>query len=180
MSRTRKPCPGCHEERDRNSDEVCEDCKKLLQEAIDARARKNRRADTEIVGVPFAAHGFPYIHRIGSDLNTEVRESFFALAELLGSEITERFFGAKTSMVDLSEDRFNNSSPHPWYLPKGLAAITTRLYAAITRGAEVAYEEGKTEGHQLIVGLATGRTSIDEFNAATVGEVANKRRRTRR
>lgn len=179
MPRTRKPCPGCHEEPvlGRDSESVCNDCKKLLQEAIDARARKNRRADTELVGVPFAAHGFPYIVRLGTDLNDEVRDAFFALCELLGSQVQGIFVSTNASIVDLSEDRFNHASPRAWYLPKGLAAITTRLYDAIIRGSEAAYETGRSEGHQLLIGLATGRTSIDQFNEATVGEVANKRRR---
>lgn len=172
MPMTSKPCPGCGEKPvfRRDSEKVCDTCQQLIEEAQTARARKSRRADVELVRVPFAAYAFPGMSNVWDVPRDTIHGNLFALVELLGSPHTGAWVQADADLVDYSEDRFNRSSPRNWYLPKGFAAIVAQLYQAICDGTDYAFQKGNQKGHSLIVGLASGRTSIDDFNKATVGD----------
>lgn len=191
MKPSSKPCPGCSAKGAyRKADEVCNECKALIKEAKARRNQVARLRDTEPTKLPFAPHCLPLIHRFrdfGRGPDVVITHFIFDLIHLVGQEInwTAAKFPPETRqhhhyLIEGPSGCDSGDSTY-WLIPRGLKQMLNSLYSAIQGGSEFAYQEGKQAGHNLIMGLATGETSIDELNEATVGtKLIRKGRRAAR
>lgn len=179
---TRKPCHGCGGTNWREVDKLCRSCVDLLDAARRFDVAQKKRKDVEIVRGPWAYYALPYIAHLSSSGNDGSREriqkAITSLVALIGQP-TEKFPEGDGDIPEIVEGTKDNFSGPRFYLPAGFRTLVNEIYQSAIEIAEVAHETGFFEGQQLLVQLATGETSIDVFNKATVGKVANKRRRAK-
>lgn len=170
--RVSSPCPGCGAKGEmRKAAEVCPQCKFLITEAKARRAQVKRLKETEPTRLPFAPHCLPALYRPDRESARTIQGFVFDLVHLVT-------FPPETNhnshYIINGSSGCDSSGRTYWLIPVGLKKILNDLYAAIQTGSESAYQEGKENGHNLIMGLATGETTIDELNEATI---ARKQRR---
>lgn len=132
--------------------------------------------------LPFAPHRLAHIPHLfyGSDekASDAIQKAFFEIVELIGERVSEP--SKAEEFAPVYRDGFGGHNQF-WRVPQGLRPICHGLYETIIRAVEIARESGYRDGHNLIVGLASGKVSIDGFNQATIGETAQpKRKRGRR
>jgi hypothetical protein len=188
MSRTKRPCPGCGQVKPwRAASEVCADCKVLLDEGRKARERAATvPRGTELAVLPFAPHRLGYIPHFWQPFLGErhksadavIQQAIFDLASMFGEQVEWRDVRRSNQqpLAPVTMDGHGGNNTY-WKVPIGLRDILTRLYEAVQAGAKHAYEEGKHDGHSLLIGLATGQTSIEDFNKATIGTELTRRTR---
>lgn len=173
--RCSSPCPGCGAKGAmRKATEVCHECQTLIKEAKARRAQVKRIKDTEPTRLPFAPHCLPALYRPDRESSDTIKRFVFDLIKLVGQEISWNAVPFPPETNHNSHYVINGSSGCDssgrtyWLIPKGLKEILNELYSAIQTGSEAAYQEGQEHGHNLIMGLATGETTIDELNEATI------------
>ena len=150
-----------------------------------------------IVPEPGRSHDWPWFDagRATGDWNKEPRrlfqDAFSDLVYALGTEISNAETPADTRDYDYRTGRYKgkenprlatrlvekikgyddrgSGSYHSNHilLEEKHAAALRQLYLAVAQIADDCKEDGKDQGHSLLVGLATGRLSVHEFNERT-------------
>ncbi len=183
---TRKPCPGCGQVKSyRPAAEVCGECRQDLELARAVHGRRLREASGENgkrafrIAEPGWAHFYPYVYcgQGGGDAGGRFRDAFDALVTALAEPITwddlpERIDEDGTEHLDKGIERLvggdrDYEQHEPALLPQAAGLALRELYAAVQAVSAEALENGRGEGRQLLVGLATGRLSVGEFNKKT-------------
>lgn len=184
--KTKKPCEGCGETRPygRETGKVCSVCQSLLDEARQARevaaARTSR--GLEAFPRPWAPHSLGYIHDAG-DAGTAFRDTFYQLLlQLLADPAPPPAYGAVHKRIEAVGFRDRDDSSVTWVdndtgyglVDPALLEATGAVYKAARELARAAHAKGKDEGSRLLLGLASGRVSIDDLNAYESGRSANR------
>lgn len=164
--KTRKPCPGCGETHGWRATVLCAGCRGLMKDGVALR-EITRKAEEDVVQLPFSPPSYP--HFSGCDLDTlcEFRLVFDALA-VLASEPTGggRYRGNEPKLVaktDLSYGSRIVRIASPW------RDALRRLYAAVQAVDKSARQRGLETGRNFVAGLCDGSVSIQELNEATIG-----------
>lgn len=191
MTHTAKPCPGCGETpgyRFRDSEKVCEDCQKKLADAATIIAGMKKRKDLELRRGPWADYALPGIYRKelapqnrasdDKNGNKPFRDAMNELIKLIGTPAGEAQIFESVDNVVTGTQR--GSSGTKYYFPKGFGALLDRLFEATQLIADSAYTDGRQDGANIIVGLASGDVNIETFNRATIGDSVPRRRARRR
>ena len=184
--RTRKPCPGCGQvKRYRPAAEVCAECKEDLGLARTVHDRRLREASGESgkrafrVAEPGWAHSYPYVYcgQGGSDAGERFRRAFDVLVTALAEptvlgDVPELIDEEGVTHLDRGVERLvegdrSYDQGELVLLPEAVGPALRELYAAVQGVAAEALENGCEEGRQLLVGLATGRLSVGDFNEET-------------
>ena len=176
MRRTKKPCPSCNVVHSyRKADDICHECRGLIEEAKAERLRRHRDQVTELVRLPWAAHSFPHIfHSRRGDVSAgqRIQESIFKLAsEVLGIPSPHEHDSTLPKLVE-GQDGNIYDGRDVYRLPAGERAVIGELYKGVLELSETAYAEGYRDGQRLITQLAKGEVSIDKFNKLSIGEDA--------
>lgn len=205
--RQSKPCPGCGATGEyRLIDQVCNECRRVLKaarkhEEYVAAALKEGR---ELVVLPHTGswHWWPRFYQGKSSTSNENRESRdvlgHALAELstLVGELTTAQDTRQASL--LTHDGYSiygvkhSGGGDCWqgtsiYDHRALYLFNPRvaelfrvIYDAIGRSLEFTDADGRRAGNNLLMELANGGLTIDEFNAVYLPPaVANNKRKGR-
>jgi len=163
MSRgSKKPCPGCKEvEHYRPANEVCSECARLLKEAAWMEERLNKMADDEIV-VMYGEryHWNKYIYSRAS-VSRDLMKIFQRLAEAASRPTTKR-----SSEVQLLGD-IDPFAQKYVIINKLLAETIIDLRREVQVALELEYKQGKKDGTSLLMGLADGSLSAQDFNDRT-------------
>lgn len=192
---TTKPCPGCKEVyRDRKADEVCDSCKRLIQEALKQREldAKEKEDGVALFQVPwfwpdfYQAAGVSVGGRRGVDeAFNQVQKAFADALIGVGEHMVCGDFLPRPGLR-------RGDSPEYWQQRRGevifpekmagrtngarsllkarrssvekIVALDTAVRQALGEVAKSAYENG----HSLLAGLASGKMSVQDFNAATL------------
>jgi hypothetical protein len=164
MSRITKPCPGCHttEHRRSSADSVCWNCEKAIAEGRRSWERNSEKDDLLTVGIPFGFYGLPYL----GDEGRAVQEAFFNLLMMLKVQSDGR--GCERVYLLQSEDR--HSCETAWVtLKRRHLQILEKLYQSIIDLRKGSEKEGREEGQSLLLQLANGQLSLDDFDKSTTG-----------
>lgn len=163
MSRgSSKPCPGCKKVAlGRAAKDVCQVCEERLEKAERMERILSALSDDEIV-VKFArfAHWNEYIYtKSGAGRNLMDMFQCVALA------------GSRPSVEFSSEFRLLGSidSGGTAYavMSHGLAEAIRDLRMAVGEALKLEYEQGKADGHNLLMRLASGDLSMNDFSVKT-------------
>lgn len=178
--RKRKPCPGCGEvSLSRKADEVCHTCQSLLSEAKALRAHALKKKDSVVIRLPFADYCLPGLLHFPE--RTRVKRLFFDLIHSVGVEVPWQGEVQDRPFAEAGEGCCSSSREDKcWRIPRSFKVALVALYNELNTSSREIFEEGKEDGHRFVIGLATGDTSIDEFNEASTKNLANKRRSKRR
>lgn len=194
--RQSKPCPGCGATGEyRLVDQVCDDCKRVLKAARthEQYAADLLKAGKELIALPASdsKHWWPSFYQgkaSASNENHAARKSLaYALAELstLSGEFTHAckseeknagkltheeysIYGAGCSTRECWQGRNTWSGGRLYLFNPRVAELFRIIYDAIGLSLELTDADGRRAGNNLLMELATGQLSIDEFNAAYV------------
>ena len=172
---TKKPCEGCGEG-PHPKDQLCHDCKKLIEDgkaAREARRLATEAGDKMYVEVPNYLLG-PYYGRRSStreDPKERIQKQLLALIESIGEKPSDVWRGDETKRVEnLFDRKYVSERPCMTVLciRKDQVEHIRLLLTAIHEITAHAFQVGKQEGTNLLTGLAAGEVSIDQFNDASV------------
>lgn len=175
--RRRKPCPGCGKvSLSRPADQVCHDCKALIKEATEARARlagELARKKLEAAVMPWQYYTLPYLG--SGDESKPFLIAFLSIATDLSIPAPAGYYTPqhKDLVEGRSDARWGGVGQVRLFAPAKLATLRT-LYAGVKSLAAAREDCGKAEGRSLILGLAKGEVSLDQFNRESVGRPLRK------
>lgn len=189
MGRTKKPCPGCGEvDRDRKSDEVCDDCKRNL--IVGRRLQESVRPTAESIPVFSNDPDYPKVYAgRGAQHKSHVLEPLCELFRLVGKRVLDD--ATERELYEEIERHQRHTFPDRWYcLPYSDTPVfpTTERMAAdriflispevLAKFREVAermreeikraFAEGEASGRNMLKQLASGKMTVSDFNSAGV------------
>jgi hypothetical protein len=181
IRRSSKPCPGCGEtDKRRRVDELCDDCKGTLALATALeRLLRSRVAEGEVVRrVPEVnwSHWLPYVQHEHPERSNAVSEAFltlaFAIGERISADVPGQHYGIEPTPLD--DTKLDTRKPLvpgssggevALLLPsRKIADALDVLYMAIQRLGVDAYNQGLTEGANLLMQLHAGAVTLDDFD----------------
>jgi hypothetical protein len=190
-----KPCPGCGEPGFETSKGICGGCITLLGEARRARAAALVNPEEIVYATPSYIYG--YYHRGSGHYETHsqhykdlLRKLMEQLFKVLGKEApanTKGYYnrnpatgepfpmlfdnpyrdGARASK-ERAEDTTSRTRERLIFRPE-VADVIRELDQAIRRLVEASYEDGYIDGQSLLMQLAAGSISIEDFNKKSTG-----------
>ncbi len=186
---TWKPCPGCHQEKLRKTDEVCHDCMRKIAAADAITKREAQRADVEEWFVP-SINTFPSYYTKASNLAKHrqmSREISHALEKLVSLISVKPDDAWKLSHNGWSSDNTKSQYEHLIFrsparpveslvntstilLSQQVALTLRELDISILRVIRQAYDDGIYDGTRLLTRFASGDISVKQFNDATLQE----------
>lgn len=178
---TYDPCPGCGEPKLRPKLRVCDVCDATLKAA--RRARAERAEAGEDTPVPHVmqerAYALPWL-RGPRETSDRVRDAFFRLGQLLSEATDERVPmmppDAEHNYHWTDFDRWavwpfsrtEGRSGGDWQVTRlmrpSIAGALREAYAAAIDNANAVEKQGHAEGRALLLSLAAGTLTADEFN----------------
>lgn len=183
----KKPCPACKAvDPYRPADEICKACAKLIEEAKAAREAARKMGGTELVNLPWAAQAMDHIPHssvpFGEDYGRNIRSTIYEMLHLIGVQSPGEKDKAYSAPSVIGEARSYYEGGVVRF-PKGLQPLFERLYENIIAATENAYAKGYGDGHHMLVRLAKGEMSTEQFNEIGSGnglqETQHKRRKRR-
>lgn len=187
---TSKPCPGCGKEAPksyhgrslpwRDEMEVCHDCKTLLEEARTRRKILSEDTETVIIAVPKETwtHWYPQFYMglaSGQDHEGTREELEMCLIRLIHAaselrlqrEYARGDFNLWTPPLPDGLTRPQGTSEER-IMPRLVAEAIRDLYLAISEALKETNQLSLEEGSQLLLSLASGRLTMDDFNQAAL------------
>jgi hypothetical protein len=175
QTHTRKPCPGCGEPYWREVDKVCNACATLIAEAQAERARIAAAANNPQFEIASLLSTEPTFYGQWQGANTEherLREAFRELifSVIAEEELRDHYFSPDQCHKLFKSYAIGYSSTTYLAMPPGAAQKLEELKEAIQVYLAVIYQKGVERGQSVILGLAGGDISVNEFNQITTGE----------
>lgn len=171
MGRTRKPCPGCGRSESypfRDKDRICNNCKKLINEALE-----HQEVLKSITGKMKIRVGERYYWNAGyyeGDLsNSHLQDKLLKIMVKLINESSEKDYAdsygwqAPKVLKRLSDLNERNEEKEGRLIERRLFGLLRGLDRLIRLALDRSYQNGKREGSSLIRMLASGQITIDEF-----------------
>lgn len=171
IATTQKRCPMCGCNRWRNEDAICFDCFGRLRQGDEALAALRKQLETPSVMVTLDGRDVPYLAGDSNNWGDRVCDWIVNLAESVAVPLPPGFsrydntcepLVGKTSRMGIDRDE-------AVFIPKTFHAALCGLWSAIVAMSDRQYKNGKDSGSNLLLGLATGETTIADFNKATIG-----------
>lgn len=163
MRAQRKPCPECGEtDIFRKTGEICRECKRLIKlaRAID---KQQNELESDFIFVRFSdtSHWNEYIKTEGRDYNAkDPRKVLTRLALSVASPV----FFYSSGRDDLPILGKNESgSGKQWTMKKETAEAIKELRDMIPELIDSAYSEGKRDGNNLLMRLASGDMAPNDW-----------------
>jgi len=185
--RCKAPCPGCREVNQyRRKEEVCDSCKKLLEQALALREWETRPdPGIEIIQVPEVTHGFPgfYAGRPrGLPSDSERNDPRSRLQVLMAKLIlqvskplrSDTWTGRQAILTNESKIGRNlrwEGFRDVRSISKVLVPIIRDLYDAIADALIETNEYARREGQNILLSLASGELSVEGFNETQIKKV---------
>ena len=162
MSRgSKKPCPGCGKIRpDRPAKEVCAHCKRLIERATWLETELSKVGNDEIIvryGIRYYQNEYIHTH---SDSGRTLMRLFQSIA-VSGSRISTSTDAEFELLGKIDNYGFGGSYA---VMSRSLAEAIRDLRIAVVSALKSEYEEGKKDGHNLLVRLASGELSMSDFD----------------
>jgi hypothetical protein len=184
---TRKPCPGCGElpgYGGRPRDKVCRACADKLERVDRLDAERSRDSGLVPVIVPenwmlYEAQdapdeSLPFDERTCARLNRALR----AFADAMTVETPAGFFQDSKPLpwLDGCADRHRYSGSYARMIRPTLIPVFVEIVAAIRKGMVDTHKCGRHEGSSILLQLARGSVSLDDFNKCAAGADLDKKR----
>lgn len=163
--RTRRPCPGCGEINPyREPEKVCSTCRNQLLLVDELKAEIEKIAPDEIrTHIGECPH---WNQRIRFD-DGLLRKLFHQLVMLAKRHEVERSRYASEGILG----KIDLGASIDIIIRKDIADVISTLRIAVESALQAAYQDGKSDGHKLLMRLAAGDISINEFNNKAKGDI---------
>lgn len=180
---TYDPCPGCGggptSYMGRPKDRVCDVCREALDKWAAYKANASAKADERVYVTQERDYGFPHIsHEVetrdaqGHRLGYGIRSPLHALHMLLSSPLAEptdwqeiKARGDEAYTYRPSRDSGYGSGFATYRrFPVAVAEVLRELHAGIMDSMAHAHAQGANAGRNLLLSLASGRITNDQFN----------------
>jgi hypothetical protein len=183
---TFKPCPGCGEESYRSVNKVCHACEGLINAGRAVEAEKSAKVEKgRGKGKVYRlSKKWPGIYNPGSSAENR-RTLEKALEELARAALkplksTRYAYDDGIAALPPASNSVHYCSYEEgaslWTCTQRLADSITKLDQAVRDAVLEAYEEGKTEGSNMLMALAKGEVSISELTEAQIEAGRRKKR----
>jgi len=171
MPSTQKPCPTCGGHWSRNADSICAGCLRRIREAGLTAEKLRKQAEVPSVMVSLQGGDIPYLAGDQEHSGESVREWIVRLAESVAVPLPAGFNPYSIDCEPLVGEMSNHGVRRDCavHIPKTFHAALAGLWQAIVRVCDRRQKDGMSAGSSLLLGLATGETTIAEFNDATIG-----------
>lgn len=157
----------------RRKTEVCNECRATLD--IGRQLKEERRQSTHAAMIMREVpHALPYLRKAPSSNCGKVQAAFWRLSMLLSRPTDETAdmnhgpserLGSSPGYLYLWRDRHDG---HSWAVTRVIDRATADAlgdaYEAVKRMAEAAYADGHADGRNLLMQLASGDLTPDQFN----------------
>jgi hypothetical protein len=171
---TDKPCHGCGTTEVHHRDKLCSSCQKKI-EAFDAIQREAAARGAEGAR-PFSlkerAHSLPYFHHMSSEMCREMQEAFWELSWILSIPTDMKLPNPVNPTDEQRQDRALwplSDRDYDWQCIRLMdlptAKAIRRVCQLVIGGLEKAHQNGVAEGKNLLLSLASGNITNDEFNS---------------
>lgn len=179
--RTYDPCHCCGNSTLRPKDRICDECQRTFNFAKDRE--KELATLTDQAPLPYYVkeryYALPYLRR-GGDPGRDVQEAFHDLSVLVSSvtqdsppliPATKREpCASRDPKFALWEFEASEHRQHEWECVRAfsppIAAAIRVAYSAVRAAVEYAYKDGHDDGRRLLMQLAAGEITADNFNEA--------------
>lgn len=160
-----KPCPGCNKVKPcRSAKDVCKDCQFLLAYATEVKERIASLSDDEVV-VSFGDVWFAneYIYTRAGDIDYHPGDSLRRLFWYVASfgSYPANVFNAEFELLGRDDGVSRRAYA---VMSRPLAEAVRDLYAAVQVALKAEYEQGKCDGSNLLMSLARGDLSMNDFD----------------
>ncbi len=166
---TRKPCPACKEIKpDRKADDICYDCQRNLQLARQVSiAYAETMKDKIVVAFGQRSHWNKYLPiptpQTGNrELARNLQKVLHDLALAITSPTVDKWDRNAPHLLGDDSSPWQSQLCYRYCSPETLKAMQD-LRAILDEIVTSAYEAGKEEGRKLLVGLAQGDLTIDQY-----------------
>lgn len=177
---TFEPCHGCgkapNEYTGRPKDGVCAECRTALDKWAQLQKEQAAKSDERVYFTKERAYALPYlpeeVERKGR--REAIREPLLRLHMLVSRPAPEGEHWKDLREREESGDAFTYAAVG-WrdndfriirLFPVAVADALRELYAGIHDSLKAAHAKGHAEGRSLLLGLASGRITNDQFNEA--------------
>lgn len=162
MRRIKAPCPGCGDtDLYREKDKVCPECSRLLGRVKEIE-KKEKSGENNLIGVRFGEryHWNQYIYTRGDFESEKIVSAFhrLALASSVHSLNSEANFNEDIILLGKIE-----GGAVRFLMNKEIAESIRDLRNMIQPLIDSAYARGKEDGHNLLMRLASGDLSPNEY-----------------
>lgn len=166
----KEPCDGCGQtDKYRKKDQLCYDCKQLLDEALRIAALKKNPKGQVIVPVPKCSHWIKYISHPGSYIDP--RGPLHRLIICAGTPLP-----GWNDAPRMEIEAGWSGSDMPVLMDKDVVTALGEVIAMIRECITAAHDNGKEEGADVLRSLAAGNISIKELNDETAPTIRKRRR----
>jgi hypothetical protein len=172
---TKGPCPGCGEGTIYPKGSVCQNCRADLDRMAQIREEQKAKADERVYYTKERSYAFPYLPEEADrdDQRREaIREPLHRLHWLVSRPVPSGDYWKELQAREETGDAFTYTEggyrDHDWravrIFPVAVADALRDLFAGIHASLERAHAEGHKKGRSLLMGLASGSITNDEFN----------------
>lgn len=168
---TSAPCHGCGTTALHLKDKVCSTCATNLKMFAQINEEVAATEDRVLLSMQERDYALPYMRH---EDNCEIRTPLHELSMLLSEPTTERvktYDNAKHKHIEeayLWDFNLGVDRRGEWSITRRINPVVARLLrqvqVACTKALERAYSEGAANGRDLLMGLASGKITNDEFN----------------
>lgn len=155
-----RPCPGCGRIVEyRKSDKVCQDCESKLKRVEFLEQQLSKLSQEEIVvAVGQCAHWNAYLYAHSAGYGRKLMDVFQRVADA----------GSRASMTRNAEysllGKIDSFGEKYIVMPRALADAVRELRTEVQNAMKAEYEKGKTDGHSVLMRLANGDLSMNDFD----------------
>lgn len=159
-----KPCHGCGSTLPHWSDQVCDQCATAIKGYNTIMAERAAAGDMVEMIAKERSYALPHMFKCPDDQRKEIQESILKLTNALSTPAVGVWTSGKAHIFDF-KGQYGSSdfSTVVRIRPEHAQALGT-LYEAMRQGFELAYQSGYGDGRNLLMGLASGKITSDEFN----------------
>lgn len=172
---TRKPCHGCGSTEQHETEKLCKTCQGALKEAkamVEQRALQGGLKPFLTVERHYA---LPRLNNIDRDIIDPLQLEMLKLSELLSTP-TKEFI---TRSGDTIVWPYARNEYLSWETTRifDVAVVSSirNLYKLMREAIDAAHSKGAEEGRSLLMGLASGRITNDEFNTTATRQNERKK-----
>ena len=171
---TSAPCHGCGASGLRPKDGVCQTCAGQLKAYANIVASQAESSERRVFVMKERSYALPYLQHEPRrfDASDPIRGPLHKLSMLL-SEPSTTWVKSYADGVGYIDDAYlwsygKNDSRSDWAVHRSMnpvvASVLRELQVAIRDGLKAAYADGAEQGRSLLMGLADGSITSDEFN----------------
>lgn len=168
---TSAPCHGCGTTVLHPKDKVCSACATNLKMFAQINDEAAATEDRVLLSMNERDYALPYMRH---ENECEIRTPLHELSILLSEPTTERVStydnkkGKHIEAAYLWDFNVGAGQRHEWAITRRINPVVARLLrqvqVACTKALERVYAEGAADGRDLLMGLASGKITNDEFN----------------